>query len=294
MDNYDPNLILDLAAGSLPEEDARVAEASLSAEGRAELAAQRAVLAAIAAAPPVAMTDIERAHMHRTVAQGIAETTREMSAPPVAAPTTAPARKRRTVWLTRIASAAAVAAMFVGVVAVGSQLARGGDDADVSADRAAIATTAPAAAAGEAPPTTTTAFAASEADSTTSGGGTDGGADGALGDDLIEESVAQLAAAPALGRAVEKEDLGEVTAWLLEAVRDESLPPVQNLNALPCFAVAAEDDGLAVTYSFSVEYQSPTGARAGIAFVEEETPTEDPLIRIYDLATCEPVLANTD
>ena len=294
MDSYNPDLILDLAAGRLPEEEARAAEASLSPEGRAELAAQRAVLAAVADAPPVAMSDIERAQLHRTVAQGIADTTREMTAAAVATPVGSP--KRRAVFLTRFASAAAAAALLVGVVAVGSQLTLGGDDsADAIADFATIATTAPAALAGEALPTTTMAFAAPDSDSMTSEAGADGGADATLGDDAVEEFVAQLAEAPALTRTAAREDLGEVTAWLLEATRDESLPTVQNLSALPCFAVAAEDDDLAISYSFSVEYQSPAGKlMAGIAFADAGTPTEDPLIRVYDLATCEPVLANTD
>ncbi|MGI9648268.1 MAG: hypothetical protein ACR2OI_07090 [Acidimicrobiia bacterium] len=293
MDSYKPDLILDLAAGRLPEEEARAAEAALSPEGRAELAAQRAIMAAIADAPPVGMTDIERAHLHQTVAQGIAETTREMSA--AAVPASAPARapRRRTVLLTRFASAAAVAALFVGVVAVGSQLTfGGGEDADVSADFATIATTTPSALAAEARETTTTAQASFESD--TAAGG-DGGADAATDDDGLEESVAQLASAPTLSRTAEKEDLGEVTDWLIDATRDESLPTVQDLNALPCFAVAAEDDDLAVSHYFNVEYRSPAGEMlAGIAFADAGTTTDDPLIRVYDLATCEPVLANTD
>lgn len=292
MDSYDPNLILDLAAGRLPEEEARTAEASLSAEGRAELAAQRAILAAIADSPPVAMTDIERAHLHRAVGQGIAETTREMSAAAVATQTRARPPRQRTVWLTRIASAAAVAAMFVGVVAVGSQLAGGGDDADVSADFATVATTVASAAGAEAAQTTT-ALAATDSDSTAGDEGADGGADSPLGDDVVEESVAQLATAPSLDRAVEKEDLGEVRLWL--ETNRISLPPVENLQALPCFEVASEDDDLAIAYSFNIEYQSAGGdTLAGIAYADAGTPTEDPLIRVYDLATCEPVLATTD
>ena len=290
MDKYNPDLIFELAAGSLPEEEARAAEASLNAEGRAELAAQRAVLAAIADAPQVAMTDIERAHLHRTVAAGIADTTRELTAAAVAAPRPTP--KGRTVLWTRFASAAAVAALFVGVVAVGTQLSSGGDDAsNVSADTALLATTVPV---GEADLTTTTAsvaLSAAEGD----GAGADSDAGAGTFDDAVEESVAQLATAPPLSRAVNKQDLGELTAWLLEASRQELLDPVEDLASLPCFAVAAEDDDLAISYTFSVEYQSAAGETlAGIAYADSGTPTQDPLIRVYDLATCEPVLANTD
>lgn len=291
MDNYDPDIIFELAAGSLTGKEARAAEASLTPEGRTELAAQRAVLAAIADAPPVAMTDIERAHMHRAVAAGIAETTRELSAAAVASPSPRPAPRRRTVLWTRLASAAAVAALFVGVVAVGTQISVGGKDAaDVSADQAALATTAPAEAAGDADLTTTTALALSAA----GGDGAEAGTDGATADDAFEESVAQLPQAPALSRTSEEEDLGEVTAWLLDAKRNELFAPVENLTSLPCFAVAAEDDDLAISYTFSVEYRSPDGQTLpGIAYADSGTPTRDPLIRVYDLATCEPVLTNT-
>ena len=132
MDNYNPDLIFDLAAGTLPEAEARAAEASLSAEGRAELQAQRAVLAAIATAPPAVMTDIERARLHRSVTSAIAETTRELSPVAVAAASgPGPPVDGPGLWL-RWASVATAAAMLVGVVAVGSQLGGIGGSEDTA------------------------------------------------------------------------------------------------------------------------------------------------------------------
>ena len=187
MDNYHPDLIFDLAAGNLPEAEAHVAEASLSAESRTELHAQWAVLAAIADAPPVTMTDIERARLYRSVASAISETTRELSPLAVAAttPPTRPGKNR--VWM-RGASAAAVAAMFVGVVAVGLQLGRIGPSSD-----AARGTETTALAAAD---TSTTALAAGGDDLPILASGPPRFTDGSAGGD---------------GDPAERRDLGNIT-----------------------------------------------------------------------------------
>lgn len=292
MDNVNPDLIFDLAAGVLPAEEARAAEASLTPEGRRELAAQRAVLAAITATPPAAMTDIERARLHKTVAEGIADTTRELSPVAMAVPAVrpSPARRRSMVWV-RLASAAAVAALFVGVVAVGSQLGSFGgssDTGDVTADTAAARATTEG---RESALSTTTAPAFAAGDS---GGGdaTITGGDGSQSD-VVGESAPGLQEAPALTRAEDKEDLGEITAWLLESRRFAT--PYEDISTLPCYEVAMEDDDLAIVDGFSVEYPGPAGEpRPGIGFADSGTETADPTIRVYDAATCEPVLANSE
>ena len=283
MDNYNPDLILDLVAGRLPEAEARAAEASLSPAGRAELEAQRAVLAAVADAPPVAMTDIERAHLHRSVASAITETTREL--PPVReAAARTPARRSRSMAWMRWASVATAAAMFVGVVAVGSQLTGSGD----SGDAAAVAPASDAftqnrseggdGAQEESRLTGTTAAASA------------GGAfldDGpALGADA---EAGSLLAAPPLEEAPEDSDLKALTQFVTEAVDTRRLP-VAGVSSLTCYEVAAEDDDLDVVRGFLVPYPGPGGEElTAIAFSDGGAA---PLIRIYDLETCESLAVN--
>jgi hypothetical protein len=299
MNSYDPDLIFDLAAGNLPDAEARAAEASLSPEGRAELAAQRVVLAAIAEAPPAVMTDIERARLHRSVASAVAETTRELDPVAVAA-RPAPARRTgRARIFARWAPAAAAAAMLVGVVAVGSQLGGLGGSSD-SADTIAAAQSAA---------TTITTAAGSGGDSFSSTApdedgffteeGLDGGpvgADGSAEDSRFLAITEELQEAPPLRQAQDKPDLREVTAWLLDARRDTPLlDPVDDITALPCYAVAAEDDDLDIEDGFLVDYVDAAGQTLqGIAYADPGTDTVEPLIRVYDFLTCEPVAASTD
>jgi hypothetical protein len=297
MDNYNPDLIFDLAAGTLPEAEARAAEASLSAEGRAELQAQRAVLAAIATAPPALMTDIERARLHRSVTSAIADTTRELSPVAVAARPAPARRPSRAGILVRWASAATAAAMLVGVVAVGSQLGGlgGGDDsADTIAtsERAAVTVTTAAGAGGDGALTTT---APQFSDNLAAAG------DAGTGDEAAEDSdllgaVDDLLQAPALRDTENKSDLEEVTAWLLDTRRETRLlEPVEDLSTLPCYAVAVEDDDLNIEDGFLVDYLGADGAtQQGIAYADPGTDTVEPLIRVYDFLTCEPVVASTD
>lgn len=292
MDNYNPDLILDLAAGRLPEAEARAAEASLDAAGRAELAAQRAVLAAVADAPPVGMTDIERAHLHRSVTQAIAETTREL--PPVrAAASSSPTRRPRSVAWMRWASAATAAAMLVGVVAVGSQLGSGSEstaetvnagiaDQLVDRDTAAVG-------AQESLESTATTTAPTAGD----GSGEDGGVFGDSNDSLLSESDSRfLLQAPPLDQAPEDANLEELTDFVTEAI-DARRIPVAGVTSLSCYEVASEDDDLDIVRGFLVPYPGPNGeALNAIAFSDAGTATVEPLIWIYDLATCESLAVN--
>ena len=292
MDNYNPDLIFDLAAGTFPAAEARAAEASLSAEGRSELQAQRAVLAAIAGTPPAFMTDIERARLHRSVASAIAETTRELSPVAVAARPASTRQPKRVGGMVRWASAAAAAAMLVGVVAVGSQLSGIGGSSD-SADTIASA---------ESAATTLTTAAALGRDSLSStpvdeaGGGDGADIAGSAQDSDFLGITEELLEAPPLRETEDKSDLEEVTAWLLDARRDTLfLDPLEDISALPCYAVATEDDDLNIEDGFLVEYLGADGAlMQGIAYADPGTDTVEPIIRVYDFLTCEPVVASTD
>jgi hypothetical protein len=287
MDNFNSDLILDLAAGLLPEAEARAAEASLTAAGRAELEAQRAALAAVADAPPVGMTDIERAHLHRSVASAIADTTRELPAVGVAA-AGSPARRSRSMAWMRWASVATAAAMFVGVVAVASQLTGRDGSGDTALSE-----------------TVSDRFANSAA------AGSDGGGQeefrlssttvaATAGADFLEEFSApdadagseSLLAAPALEGAPAVSSLEELTKFVTEAVNARRLP-VSGVSSLSCYDVAAEDDDLDIVRGFLVPYPGPDGDEMmAIAFSDAGTPTVEPLIRIYDLETCEPLAVN--
>ena len=292
MDNYNTDLILDLAAGRVPEAEARAAEASLNAADRAELAAQRAVLAAVAEAPPVGMTDIERAHLHRSVTSAIAETTREL--PPVrTAASSSPARRSRSVALLRWASAATAAAMLVGVVAVGSQLGSGSEPtADTAFSTIAeelVDRNTAAVGAQESQGLTATTTAPTAGD----GSGGDSGGFSDTNDSLVSESDSRfLLQAPPLDEAPEDADLEELTDFVTEAI-DARRIPVAGVTALSCYEVASEDDDLDIVRGFLVPYPGPNGeALNAIAFSDAGTATVEPLIRIYDLATCESLAVN--
>jgi len=288
MDNFNPDLILDLAAGLLPEAEALAAEASLTAAGRAELEAQRAVLAAVADAPPVGMTDIERAHLHRSVASAITETTRELPAVRVAAPSSPARRSRSSAWM-RWASVATAAAMFVGVVAVGSQLTgsdSGGETATAAIEAGSGQLTenssAGADGGGEESRLTSTTVAANA-------GGSFSEDSAALGADAGSES---LVAAPALEEAPGDSDLEKLTEFVTEEI-DARRVPVAGVSSLSCYEVAAEDDDLDIVRGFLVPYPGPNGEEVtAIAFSDAGTSTVKPLIRIYDLETCESLAVN--
>ncbi|NNF11286.1 MAG: hypothetical protein HKN74_13480 [Acidimicrobiia bacterium] len=277
----DNDLIFDLAAGLLPEHEARAAEAALSPEGRAELEAQRAILAAISSEPAPALTDLERARLHRAVAGGIADTTRELS--PVAS--VAPPKRRSVVWM-RVASAAAAAALFVGVVAVGSQL--GSSDVDATADPIGTAQTEELQASGALASSTTSPGAdAADGDGRESFAGAESPPAGDTSLSLLE--------APALTETPAESDLADLTSYVSEIMSTQRDAFDEALTDLPCYAVATEDDDLAIAEGFLVDYPDPDGeSRRAIGFADEGTESSPPLIRLYDLETCEPVGDNSN
>jgi hypothetical protein len=136
VNNSDADIIFDLAADLLPGAIARELENSLSTEARAELEAQRSVLAAVAEVPKAAMTDFERSRLHQSVAEAVAEvqTTELIAGPPP------PRTRTRAIRWMRLAYGAAAAVVVVGGVSVGSQLEVGR-----SGRYASITTTTPTA-----------------------------------------------------------------------------------------------------------------------------------------------------
>lgn len=72
VDNYSTDdsrleVLFDFAAGLLSDEEAAAVEASLTADERADLASQHTVQAALAEAPEVALTQIERAQLRSAI-----------------------------------------------------------------------------------------------------------------------------------------------------------------------------------------------------------------------------------
>jgi hypothetical protein len=155
----------------------------------------------------------------------------------------------------------------------------------------------------------TTAAFASALSSTTASPSADQSADPAAGsdtprfgiesaplDELTDVAAGELLlpVAPALAQARDKSDLAPLAGWLVETGR-MSLEPIEDLTALPCYSVAVEDDDLAIVDGFTVDYPGPDGEPlAGIGYADAGTDTVDPIIRIYDLNSCEPILASTD
>jgi hypothetical protein len=165
--HHDPDRIMALAEGHLDAADAPRAEAEMQACARCaeDLALQRVALDALRAAEPVALTELERARLHRTV---LAEVR------PVEAPTRPARRDARRFRL--VAAMGSVAAVLIAVVAIGPRLGGFGasdDAADttaaaaIAADTEAPSTEAPAAALeerdGTAEPAETMVAAAPEA-----------------------------------------------------------------------------------------------------------------------------------
>ena len=239
------------------------------------------------------MTDIERAHLHRSVASAVTETTRELR-PSQCRRRRPPARRStglRGLWM-RWASVATAAAMFVGVVAVGSQLGGIGgseDSADtfVDSEIAAATSTTAAGAAGDG------ALFEDAPESNDRFAGADSG--GAAEDSALFGVAEDLLRAPVLEETQDKSDLEEVTAWLLNTRQETRLfEPVDDLSALPCYAVAVEDDDLNIEDGFLVDYLDGDGAtQQGIAYADPGTDTVEPLIRVYDFHRVRPGRAHS-
>lgn len=150
--HHDPDLIMALAEGHLDAADAPRAEAEIQACARCaeDLTFQRVALDALRAAEPVALTELERARLHRTV---LAEVR------PVEAPTRPARRDARRFRL--VAAMGSVAAVLIAVVAIGPRL--GGFASDDATDTTAAAAMA---ADTEAPSTEAPAAASEERDAT--------------------------------------------------------------------------------------------------------------------------------
>ena len=108
--NIDIELIMALAEGSLPAEEAAAAEASLSDAARAELASQRTALTALSQMSSTTQSDAERARLRTAVRDEVS-----LSATPV---TALPLRQHQP-WYFRALPALGAAAALVVVVGIG-------------------------------------------------------------------------------------------------------------------------------------------------------------------------------
>jgi hypothetical protein len=129
MHEHDFDLIASIAEGELGPDEQAAAEALLVAcpACRADLQLQRQALAFLQAAPPVLMTDIERAALHKSVAENL---------PPARRPSST---KTNAPWFQRLMPAMAAAAALIVVVGVGSVLVTGSGD-DMADEPTAAAT----------------------------------------------------------------------------------------------------------------------------------------------------------
>ncbi|MEE8491554.1 MAG: hypothetical protein V3S60_07910 [Acidimicrobiia bacterium] len=278
MNSHEEQLIVELASGSLPEEEARRAEASLSEEARRELAAHRLLLGAVAKTERPVMTDIERGRLHHRVTEGISDITRELDATHITVPTGPTPQRVRTIRWMRFASAATVAALFLGVVAVGTQLQGGSDSSD-----------------------TTTSLAAATADTSIAAG------ESSAAEDLTEESFDALAGdavppeqtttpsgrsfselavpqAPWVNADTVESDLEDVARFVTEsaavdlaAVEDLACFEVAALDALPGFLVKA--------FTLMYRGQDADGYTDAIGF-QTDAVDDEAAIRIYNSQTC--------
>lgn len=126
---HDFELIAAIAEGGMDPDKQAVAEASLvSCEAcSSDLQLQREALAAIHDAPPVAMTDLERAALHRSVAAALTPVNLRPDSKPIVP------------WFQRLMPAMAAAAALLVVVGVGSVLVNGTGDADTAAETTTVA-----------------------------------------------------------------------------------------------------------------------------------------------------------
>lgn len=137
MDDFpsiDHELILDLASGRISGDEADRLEAGLSQEQADELAAQRAVISAIAGLEPPVLSPAERTELHRKVAEEARLMTRELDARAIAAQPVRPGRRKRR-WIP--AAGLAGAMVVVAGLAVAAPVVLGGagdDDADPIAE----------------------------------------------------------------------------------------------------------------------------------------------------------------
>ena len=267
MNSREEQLILDLASGSLPLEEVRRLEATLSEEAQRELATHRLVLGAISAESQPVMTDIEQARLHRNVAEAQSEITRELSATKIATPASRQVPKARTVRWMRFASAATVAALFIGVVAVGSQLnvGSGSDSSDTIA-----------AAAAETSLTTDSSFAANDQEP----GAPDVPAPAPISTVTTARSFAVLQA-PAVEAETEEADLVDLARFITES--SDVVDAV--VKDLACFDVAldaVDTKPESLVKGFTLMYRN----QLAVGF-QSQAVDDEQAIRIYDPLTCQ-------
>ncbi len=206
----DMELIIALAGGELPHEEAARIESRLGPEARAELAAQRAALAALGELRRPAMSPEESRRLRSAVRLELGLDPGHMYA----------ARSQRLPrrWFARALPALAAAASLVAVVAIAVNLT----DGRLSEDEAAATTAAAAASEAPAPtaaPATTAAagtLAVVEATTTT-----------AMAEEpMLEEAQAEVAAAAVAAVAVDEAEaaMEEAEAFAEEAAADHAPP----------------------------------------------------------------------
>lgn len=130
--NIDFELIMSLAEGTLPPEEAQAAEQALDDAALAELEAQRLALAALGEAPAITLTAAERQALRGSVRDALHLSPAMPTAPASPAP-------RLWRWLPGLAGAAALV-LVIGVGA--SVIQTGGDDAAEDATAAEAPTAA--------------------------------------------------------------------------------------------------------------------------------------------------------
>ena len=253
--NHDFELIAAIAEGEMSPAEQEAAEASLAtcATCQTDLELQREALAVLWDSPPVTMTDLERATLHRNVSRATT-----LVVPSRASRPTAP-------WFQRLMPAMAAAAALLVVVGVGSVLVNGADDADTALETTVAATESQRAADEE-----------SAAES----------AGGAEFDDLAEPTTTTMGLLAPTASIVE--DYGEISSAALKnlalAIASEQqqqedggaydLDRVSLEQPLVCAEIVAEEG----TITFA--------ARATVDGEPVEIYRRDGLIEVFSTADC--------
>ena len=251
MHKHDLNLIAALADGSLGDETRALSRVESCSDCRAEYEAQKSVLGALAAVEPAAMTEHEKAALHRDLWT-------ELRTDGAVAQTTAP-------WWYRWSYAAAGLFVVIGLGAVVSQMTGGGDTSSLFEETAGEipqAEDAPAADDGASPGLASAQVTDAEAESAGAAGAD---AADAAGVDAGAESVDFALLAEALVEPGQSEQMLRTTV-------DQSL-------YTECLTEAGlEDHEVLQTYSLE--------AGDYIAVVAEDAPADSAEVTFVDLATC--------
>ncbi|MDE0167899.1 MAG: hypothetical protein OXS29_00035 [bacterium] len=202
----DMELIIALAGGEMPPEEAARIESQLDPEARAELAAQRAALAALGELRRPAMSPEEGRRLRSAVR-------RELGLDPGHVhPARSPRRPRQ--WFARALPALATAASLVAVIAIAVNLTGGRMSEDEPAATTAAAAAPEAAPTTAAPTTTASALAAPDVEATTTA---------AMEEEaMLEEAQAEAAPAAEAAAALEEAEaaMDEPEALAEEAAAD--------------------------------------------------------------------------